>query len=405
MLVGIVGKPSCGKSTFFKALTLAEVAIASYPFTTIKPNRGAGHVRIRCAETEFKAKCNPREGYCIEGNRFVPVEVLDVAGLVPGAHEGKGLGNQFLDDLRQAHVLIHIIDISGSTNATGESVPAGSHDPANDIKFLETELDLWYLGILKKSWEKFTKAVANLPPAAAEKAKAARAVARQFSGLNATEPMVEDIVKKLKLDDGNAAKWTEQQLVEFATELRRRTKPMIIAANKMDIGTGQANYERLAKMFPEYQIIPCSAEAELALKEAAKKELIHYIPGDGDFAIKDESKLTSQQKNALDFIKENILQRYGATGVQKCVNSAVLEILQCIPVFPGGLNNLKDQYGRVLPDCYLMPPRSTALDFAFKIHSDIGNSFIRAIDVKKKLTVGKEHALKSGDVVEIVSAK
>ena len=137
MLIGIVGKPSCGKSTFFNAQTLANVEIANYPFTTIKPNHGTGYVRVDCVDREFNTKCNPRFGYCIESNRFVPVELLDVAGLVPGAHEGKGMGNQFLDDLNQADVLIHIIDVAGSTNEKGESVPALSYNPANDIKFLE----------------------------------------------------------------------------------------------------------------------------------------------------------------------------------------------------------------------------------------------------------------------------
>ena len=399
MLIGIVGKPSCGKSTFFKALTLAEVAIASYPFTTIKPNRGVGYVRVECADRFFSVQCNPREGYCLGGERFVPVELLDVAGLVPGAHEGKGLGNQFLDDLRQAHVLIHIIDVSGSTNENGEPVPAGSHDPAKDVKFLENELDLWYLSILKKPWEKFSR------QAFVEKKRVNIAIAKQFSGLNATEPMVAGIIDALKLDAENATKWTEAELQGFATELRRRTKPMIIAANKVDVSSGRENFERLRQMFPGYTIIPCSAESELALKEAAKKGLIEYASGNSGFSIKDESKLSQQQLGALRFIKENVLDKYKSTGVQETLNKAVFDILKYIAVFPGGLNKLSDQYGRILPDCFLLPPNSTAVEFAFKIHSDIGSSFIRAIDVKKRLTVGREHFLSSGDVIEIISGK
>src|SRR3989338_977131 len=115
MLIGVVGKPSTGKSTFFKASTLADVEIANYPFTTIKPNRAVVFVKIECVDKEFGKQCSPRIGYCVNGKRFVAVELLDVAGLVPGAHEGKGLGNQFLNDLNQADALIHIVDISGST--------------------------------------------------------------------------------------------------------------------------------------------------------------------------------------------------------------------------------------------------------------------------------------------------
>ena len=154
MLIGLVGKPSSGKSSFFSAATLVDVAIASYPFTTIEPNRGIGFVRIDCVDTEFNTQCNPRTGFCKNHVRYVPIELIDVAGLVPGAHEGKGLGNKFLDDLRQADVLIHVVDVSGSTNEKGEMVPVGSHDPAKDIGFLEEEINLWFLGVLQKNWPK-----------------------------------------------------------------------------------------------------------------------------------------------------------------------------------------------------------------------------------------------------------
>ncbi len=400
MLLGLVGKPSCGKSTFFKALTLADVAIASYPFTTIKPNRGAGHVRIPCADTDFKVQCNPREGYCLGHNRFVPVELLDVAGLVPGAHQGKGLGNQFLDDLRQADALIHIVDASGSANEKGEIGKPGSYDPANDIRFLEEEIDLWYFGLLKKSWEKFAK-VAFL-----EHKKLAEAVAKQFSGLSVSEPVVERILEELKLDAENPLKWSDDDLKAFATKLRRLTKPMLIAANKCDLPTSAGNIKRLRQEFSDYKIVPCSAETELALKEAAKAGLIKYFPGDRDFEIINDSALSQQQRKALEFIKTNVLDVYGNTGVQQVINAAIFEVLGYIAVFPVAVaSKLSDQFGKVLPDCFLMPPKTTALDFAFKLHTDFGRNFIRAIDVRKKLPVGKDHVLQNRDVVEIVSGK
>src|SRR3989338_3655242 len=193
MLIGVVGKPSAGKSTFFKAQTLSNVEIANYPFTTIKPNRGSGYVRIQCVDKEFNVQCNPRFGYCTEGKRFVPVELLDVAGLVPGAHEGKGMGNQFLDDLNQADALIHIIDISGSTNDKGEPIPALSYDPANDIKFLEHELDMWYLRVMEKGWDKFARAVNQ------EKPELNKAVAKQLSSLRVTKKLIEGDIQKLAL--------------------------------------------------------------------------------------------------------------------------------------------------------------------------------------------------------------
>ena len=398
MLIGIVGKPSCGKSTFFKAQTLANVEIASYPFTTIKPNHGTGYVRVECADKEFNVKCNPRLGYCIDSKRFVPVELLDVAGLVPGAHEGKGMGNQFLDDLNQADVLIHIIDVSGSTNEKGESVPALSYDPANDIKFLEHELDMWYLRLMEKGWDRFARTVNQ------ERPELNKAVAKQLSSLRVNEKLIDKVIQKLGLDS-DIMKWDRNSLLKIATELRAETKPMVIACNKIDVKGAYENYERLKKDFPERLLVPCSAEAELALREAAKHELIKYIPGDSDFKILQEEKLTEKQKNALNFIKTEVLGKFGSTGVQKVLDIAVFELLKCIAIFPGGVNKLADQHGNVIPDCFLMPQNTTALDFAFKLHTDIGNNFIKAIDVKTKRPVGKEYLLKNRDVIEIVTSK
>ena len=399
MIIGIVGKPNCGKSTFFKALTLADILIANYPFATIKPNSGFAHVKIECADKEFNVQCNPRTGYCVNHQRFVPVEVIDVAGLVPGAHEGLGMGNQFLDDLRQADALVHVIDVSGSTNEKGEPIEAGSYDPAEDIKFLEVELDYWYLGIIKKGWEKFSRTLVQ------EKKEVHKALAKQLSGLKVTEEMVKDSIEKLGLNKEKPHEWADDELLKLATELRRLTKPMVIACNKVDIPGASEKFAKIENEFPDHMLISCSAECELALKEAANHGAIEYIPGEAKFSIKDESKLNEKQKAALDFIQKNVLDKFGSSGVQKVMNSAVFDLLKYIAIFPGGVNKLADQDGNILPDCFLLPPKSTALDFAYKLHSDFGDNFIRAIDVKKKQTVGKDHVLNHRDVVEIVSGK
>src|SRR3989339_1947224 len=228
MIIGIVGKPTCGKSTFFKSATLADAEIANYPFVTIKPNEGVGFVRLDCVDKFFHKQCHPRTGFCHKGWRFIPVQIIDVAGLVPGAHEGKGMGNQFLDDLRQADVLIHVIDVSGSTNEKGESVPAGSYDPVEDVRFLEVELDMWYLGILQKGWDKFARTIIQ------EKQEIHIALAKQLSGLKITEELVEDVITKLQLNKEKPHLWQERELQNLAAQLRKETKPMDIAANKID---------------------------------------------------------------------------------------------------------------------------------------------------------------------------
>jgi ribosome-binding ATPase YchF (GTP1/OBG family) len=399
MLIGVVGKPNVGKSTFFKALTLADVLIANYPFATIKPNEGFGHVRVECIEKFFNVKCNPRFGYCEDGERFVPVKVIDVAGLVPGAHEGKGMGNQFLDDLNQANALIHVIDCAGTTNELGEPVPAGSYDPEKDILFLEEELDFWYLRILKDGWEKLFRRVLQ------EKQDIVKILSKQMSGLGVSERMVEEVFTALSLNKDELRTWTDDTLLQIAVGLRKKTKPMVIACNKVDISTGKANFERLKAKHPELIMIPCSAESELALKEASKHQVIKYLPGDKDFRILDEAKLNDKQKNALNFIKANVLDKFGSTGVQKMMNTAVFDLLKYMAIFPGGIGKLQDKDGRTLPDCFLLPPSSTALDFAFFLHTDLGNGFIRAIDVKSKRTVGKDFLLHHLDVIEIISDK
>ncbi|MFC1648581.1 redox-regulated ATPase YchF [Nanoarchaeota archaeon] len=395
MIVGIVGKANVGKSTFFKALTLADVEIANYPFATVKPNNGIGFVKTECVDKEFNVECQPREGVCKHGHRFVPVKVVDVAGLVPGAHEGKGLGNQFLSDLNQADVLIHVIDAAGSTNDKGEPVDSGTYDPVNDVKFLEVELDFWYLDILKKGWEKFMRRVQ------AEHITAANALFEQMSGVGVTEDMAKQGVKNL---NPQMAKWTEEELLVLAKELRIKTKPMIIAANKADIPGAMDNIARLQKEFPDHTIIPVSAEAELALKEADHHGWIDYVPGEGSFALKDNSKMSDKQKHGLDFLKK-YLDSHKTTGVQECINKAVFDMLKYKVAYPVANPNLTDSDGRILPDCFLLPPQATTIDFAFKVHSDIGKNFVKAMNMKTKMPVGKDSLIEHRDVIEIMTKK
>ncbi|MDD4983835.1 MAG: redox-regulated ATPase YchF [Candidatus ainarchaeum sp.] len=396
MLVGIVGKPNVGKSTFFKALTMAKAEAANYPFTTIEPNKGVGFVRVECVDKELGVQCNPRVGYCKKGIRFVPVEVVDVAGLVPGAHEGKGLGNKFLDDLRKADALIHVVDIAGSVNEKGEPVAMGSYDPLKDIEFLEFELDMWIFGILEANWDKSGKTQA------AKKMKIEDALAEMVSGLSIKRYHVEAVIKNYPKQ---MLEWNIDQKKTFVKNLRKLSKPIVIAANKVDLPTAENNIKRIKEKYPELLIVPVSAESELALKEADKAGLIDYLPGANGFEIKDESKLSEKQTKALNFIKTNILGKYGFTGVQEIMDKSVFNLLNYMAIFPGGVNKLADKDGNVLPDCFLLPPESTALDFAFHIHSDLGNKFIKAILVKTKMMVGKEHKLKNRDVIEIVSGR
>lgn len=393
MQIGLLGKTNVGKSTFFSAATESPAQIGNFPFTTIEPNVGIAYVKSDCACKHFGI--SHENQLCINGTRFIPVKLIDVAGLVPGAHEGKGLGNKFLDDARQAEALIHVVDIAGSTDIQGQPVPIGTHDPKEDVEFVEEEFDQWFKQILLREWEKLTKEIEQ------KRTKLVEGIARRFSGLAIKEYDVHEVLQKFNLISKNPNDWNDSDITTFVKELRRKTKPILIAANKADLCKDLKIVNDIQK---DTKTVICSAETELILKKAAKAGLVNYVVGNENFTLNDNVEVSPQQQKALDLVK-TVLSKIKSTGVQSVLDSAIFDLLKLIVVFPvEDESKLCNKEGEVLPDAKLLPLNSTAKDLALTIHADIAKGFLHAINVKTKQRIGADHQLKHGDVIKIVSS-
>ena len=397
-LVGLVGKANVGKSTFFSAATLKPVEIAGFPFTTIKANRGVAYLRAPCVCREFGVEDNPVNSACVDGVRLVPVDLIDCPGLIRGAHKGKGLGNRFLDEVRRADALVVVCDAAGATDENGQPVPPGSHDPVDDIRMFESEFDLWLLSLVRKDWDKIART------AQAAREEIGRHLEEKLTGLGMNRGHIASAVERTGLDAYQARSWSGDDLALFVSELRKVSKPLIVAANKADREYAEENVERLKEV--GYRVVPTCAEAELALRRGATAGLIHYTPGDDGFEVLDPSGLSEGQRKGLETVRELVFKRWGTTGVQETINAAFFQLLNSVLVYPvEDAEKLTDHAGRVLPDCYLVPKGTTAGQFASLIHTELGESFIFAIDARTKRRLGEDYVLKNNDVIQIVAAK
>ncbi|HET7644402.1 MAG TPA: redox-regulated ATPase YchF [Nitrososphaeraceae archaeon] len=396
MLIGIIGKANVGKSTFFNAATDQSVPSANYPFTTIQPNVGISFVREKCVCRDFGVQDNPIHSLCIDGNRFVPVKLIDIAGLVPGAHLGKGLGNKFLDDARQADALIHVVDASGSTDPEGKVIDKSQGDPLFDIRFVEEEFDQWILSIISRDWNKITRDMTN------QKVKIEQILIKRLSGLGVTIDTISSAISKIGLTNKNPENWTESNLLDLVKLIRKQSKPLLIAANKTDISSSKENIKKIKEL--DTIVIPCASEAELALRKGAKRGLWYYLPGDKNFEIKNKDTLNEQQKKALAIINI-VLNEYGSTGVQEAINTICFKLLNLIIVFPVEDEiKLSDKNGNILPNAILLSNGSTAKDLAANIHQDLAKGFMFAIDVRNKQRIGADYRLRHKDIIKIVSS-
>jgi len=385
--LALAGKPNAGKSTFYTAATRAEVDVGNYPFTTIDANQGITHARTRCPCLDRDERC----GNCADGKRYVPVELVDVAGLVPGAHEGRGLGNQFLDELTNADAILQVVDASGGTDAEGEPVEPGTFDPVEEVDFVEEEMDQWLAGIVEDNWETVERK-SRSPDFDIDDA-----LTDLLTGVGATEPEIAATLRDLDYP-ADPMQWADEDRERLARDIRARTKPIVLVANKIDAAP-EGTLDRLRET--DKPVIPCTADGELALRNGGEAGVLDYDPGDDDFEVIGD--LSAGQSQGLDRIRE-VMATHGDTGVQAAIDEAVYDLLDHLTAYPvENETHWTDGTGEMLPDAELLPRGSTPLDLAYAVHSDIGDGYLHAVDARSNRRIAEDHELSEGDVIKIVS--
>jgi len=396
--IGIIGKTNTGKTTFFNAATLLSAEVSTYPFTTKQPNVGTAYVRTICVCKELGVKDEPRNSACLDGWRFIPIELIDLPGLIKGSWEGLGLGTQFLSVASQADALIHVADASGSIDADGKLTRPGLGNPILDIYDIEEEIVSWFTKSIGKSLKSISKRVESGKPLV-------ESMHRSLVGLKIRLEHVEKALETTELRDKPVKKWSEKELRLFAKEIRRLSKPTVIIANKMDIAKASENLERMTEEFKGSFVVPACSEAELALRRAEEKGFIRYVPGEEKFQVMDEGNLTKEQKWALNYVQERVLTRWVNTGIQFAVNLCVFKLLGMNTVYPvEDPKKLSDHAGRILPDAFLIPYHATVRDLAREIHTELAKTLLHGIDVRTGLRLPTDYVLKDRDVVSIVAA-
>jgi hypothetical protein len=396
--VGLIGKTNTGKTTFFNSATMQQAEVSSYSFTTKVPNVGTAFAVGLCVCKEMGVKDTPVNSKCVEGWRYVPFELVDLPGLIKGASEGRGLGNQFLSVASQSDALIHVVDASGSIDEDGKIADPGTGDPVKDFEEIEGELVSWYQKIIENNRDKIRKDIGK-------KVRPAAAIAEPLKGMKVTESEVERALMASGLSGEDFDSWNGEQLWRFTGHLREISKPTIIVANKMDLPGAVKNYRRLRDANPDLITVPASAEAELALRKAEQAGLISYNPGDESFSILNERALSERQRWALQLIQRLVLKEFMRTGVQFALNTAVFKLLRLNVVYPVyDMEKLSDKHGNVLPDAYLLPEGSSVSDLARQIHSELAKGLIYALDVRSRLRLPNDYKLKDRDIVSLVTA-
>jgi len=396
--IGLIGKTNTGKTTFFNSATLSSEEISSYPFTTKSPVSGVAHAITLCVHPEFKIQDNPNNSKCLDGWRYIPIELIDLPGLIKDAWKGKGLGNQFLSIAAQSDALLHVVDASGGVDSTGQITEVGTGDPISDFADIEEELIMWYHKILEGNRDKVSKLIKT-------GTDVLDAITDLYRGIGVSKTHVKETFLATNLEEKDFDDFDMSDSKKFASYLRKISKPTLIVANKVDVEGADKNFARLRERYNDSIVIPVSGDSEFVLRRAEQKGLIKYSPGSETFEIIKSDELNEKQINALNFIKKGIMGEYMRTGVQFAINVAVFKLLKMNSIYPvADDKNLADKKGRVLPDLILLKDGATINDLAKEIHSDLTKGLLYGKDLRYNLRLPTDYQLRDRDVVSLVSA-
>ena len=255
--LGIVGLPNVGKSTLFNALTSAKALVANYPFATIEPNTGV--VEVPDARLGRIAEF-------VKPERVVPatVEFVDIAGLVKGASQGEGLGNQFLANIREVDAIVHVVRCFDHDDIQHVM---GGVDPARDREIINLELALADLAGVEKRLDKSARTAKSGDPQAKIETRLLEAL-------------------KVALSEGKPARSVVPTAEEAPTYRQFNlltAKPVLYAANvsEADINTGNAHVmalqAALAASIEEAEVVLFSAQVEMELAELPPEDRKDFL--------------------------------------------------------------------------------------------------------------------------------